>query len=89
MHARTEIGNSSLWFWMFRHFKTKQNKTNQNKTLLFSILSWKWSESKLKVVASRSEVDLSVGEAPISDWPSESWVLGQLGEDFIRQPDIQ
>lgn len=50
---------------MFRHFKTKQNKK-----LLFSILNWKWSESKLKVVASRSETDLSVGEAPISDWPS-------------------
>ena len=46
----------------------------QNKKLLFSILNWKWSESKLKVVASRSEVDLSVVEAPISDWPR--WDLG-------------
>ena len=54
--------------------QTLQNKTKQNKKLLFSILSWKWSESKLKVVASRSEVDLSVGKAPISDWPR--WDLG-------------
>ena len=69
VRVRTKIDNSSLWFWMFRHFKTKQNKK-----VLFSILSWKWSESKLKVVASRSEVDLSVGKAPISDWPR--WDLG-------------
>lgn len=42
--------------------------------LLFSFFSWKGSEPKLKMVASRHEADFSVGEFPISDWPR--WDLG-------------
>lgn len=49
------------------HFVVLKVRTLSFK-LLFSFFSWKGSEPKLKMVASRHEADFSVGEFPISDW---------------------
>lgn len=58
--------------------------------LLFPHFSWKWSDPKLKVVASGSEANLSVGKPLISDWSKQDLGAGAgyLGEGFIRQPNI-